>query len=93
MIAVPARLRPTLRDADVVDKLMAALPIRKRRWCGNSDCECSGCANDVVSREEWMAWFIRRQNAICEHCDRAVRLLSRDGRTYLACEVCDLAWA
>lgn len=76
-----------------VDALMDALPYQQRRWCGMPDCQCTGCANPVVSREEWLGWFVRQTNAVCERCQRAVRVLGRDGKTYLACETCDLFWS
>ena len=82
-----------LREPAAVDTLMEALPPSQRRWCGFPRCECSGCANSTVSRDEWMAWFARRQNARCERCPLAVWRISRDGHTYLACEECPVAWA
>ena len=82
-----------MREAATVDELMAALPYAQRRWCGFEGCECSGCANSVVSRDEWLAWFKRRTDAACAHCDQAVRVVGRDGKTYLACETCNVFWA
>jgi len=102
MIAVPSQgnaqqttagIVPALREPAAVDALMDALPQRRRRWCGMHGCECSGCANAVVSRDEWMAWFIRRWKAICDRCPFAVRVVTRAGRAELACEECDVAWA
>ena len=82
-----------MRDPATVDALMAALPWPHRRWCGSDGCECSGCANPIVSRDEWLAWFIRQTAAQCAHCDQAVRARARDGNTYLACETCNVFWA
>lgn len=84
---------PLFREPSIVDALMNALPYSQRRWCGMPRCECSGCANSVVSRAEWMAWFVRQQNAVCERCHEAARVVGRDGQTYLVCETCDVFWA
>ena len=40
-----------------------------------------------------MAWFVRQQNAVCERCQEAVRVVGSDGQTYLACETCNVFWA
>jgi hypothetical protein len=76
-----------------VEAIMAGLPHAERRWCGMDRCECSGCANQHVSREEWAGWFARQREAVCATCDRAVRVLSRDGKVYLGCETCDVSWS
>jgi hypothetical protein len=81
------------RAPAVVDALMEALPYAERRWCGLERCECSGCADTFVSRDEWLAWFKRQTEVVCANCDQAVRVVAHDGKTYLACETCDVFWA
>ncbi|HLG71740.1 MAG TPA: hypothetical protein VK009_15075 [Chloroflexota bacterium] len=81
------------RQPAVVDAIMAGLPYLERRWCGMDRCECSGCVNRYLSREEWDGWFERQKEAVCTNCDRAVRVVARDGKVYLACETCDVYWS
>jgi hypothetical protein len=86
-------LPPAVRQPAIIDALMEALSPRERRWCGLPDCECSGCAGSVVSRDEWLDWFGRRWEKICGSCEFGVRMTSLEGRSELVCEVCPLAWA
>lgn len=82
-----------MRTPAVVDALMDGLPYPHRHWCDRPGCGCSDHVSAVVSREEWHAWLMRQNHAVCERCDRAVRIVARDGNTYLACETCDVFWA
>ena len=82
-----------IREPAVVDAIMDSLPVAERRWCGMDRCDCSGCANRLVSRDEWMAWFTRQKDAVCARCADAVYRLGRDGRRQLACETCGTFWA
>jgi hypothetical protein len=51
------------RNPLVVDALMEALPPSQRRWCAVENCRCSGCARPLLTRDEWMAWYIRQHGS------------------------------
>jgi len=48
-----------MRDETVVDTVIGALPLHRRRWCVECNAPCGRCARGIVTRDEWMAWLIR----------------------------------